>query len=104
MSVPNRVIQELAGTAELCGTELSQAATQIMCAELEGYPEPMVLGALSRLRREHQGRFTLAAIISRMDDGRPGVEEAWAMFPKDESSTVAMTEEMREAMGAAWGF
>lgn len=102
MSVSTRIIQELAVTAELCGTQMSEAAARVMCAELAVYPEHVVLGALSRLRREHQGRLTLAAIITRLDDGRPGVEEAWATFPKNESGSAAVTTEMQEAMGAAW--
>jgi hypothetical protein len=101
MSVSNRIIQELAVTAELCGTEMSAAAAQVMCAELEGYPEDSVLGALCRLRREHQGRLTLASIISRLDDGRPGAEEAWALFPKNEMESSPMTLEMQEAIAVA---
>jgi hypothetical protein len=97
-----KIIQELAVTAELCGADMSEAAARVMCAELAVYSEREVLGALSRLRREHQGRFTLAAIITRLDDGRPGAEEAWAVFPKDESSSAAVTTEMQEAMSAAW--
>lgn len=102
MTVSNRVIQELAVTAELCGTEMSDAAARVMCAELAVYPESAVLGALSKLRREHQGRFTLAAIISRLDDGRPGVEEAWAIYPKEESESAAVTTEMQLAMHSAY--
>lgn len=102
MQVSQKIIQELAVTAELCGAEMSAPAAQVMCAELSVYPERAVLGALSRLRREHQGRFTLAAIITRLDDGRPGAEEAWAMFPKDESASAAVTTEMQEAMSSAW--
>ena len=101
MSVSNRIIQELAVTAELCGTEMSAAAAQVICAELECYPEDAVLGALSMLRREHQGRLTLASIISRLDDGRPGAEEAWALFPKNEMDSAAMTLEMQEAIAVA---
>lgn len=41
-------------------------------------------------------------IIDRMrPDGRPGVEEAWAMIPKDEHGSAMMTEEMAEAYGIA---
>ena len=34
-------------------------------------------------------------------DGRLGADEAWAMIPRDEHTSVVMTEEMAEAMGAA---
>lgn len=32
-------------------------------------------------------------------DGRPGVEEAWAMIPRDENKTIVWTEEMAQAFG-----
>jgi len=102
MSVSKKIIENLAVTAELCGTELSDAAAQIMCADLFQYPESAVLGALAKLRREHQGRLTLAAIITRLDDGRPGVEEAWAIYPKDEADSAAVTTEMQMAMSSAY--
>ncbi len=35
------------------------------------------------------------------NDGRPGPEEAWALVPKDEETSVVMTEEMAAAAGAA---
>jgi hypothetical protein len=40
-------------------------------------------------------------VIERLDDGRPGAEEAWAMVPKDEEESAVITGEMRFAMGVA---
>jgi len=91
----------IAVCAELTGTELSQAAARVFSDDLSKYPEQQVMGALSRCRRELKGRLTLADVISRLDDGRPGVEEAWAMIPKTENESVVWTEEMALAMADA---
>lgn len=37
----------------------------------------------------------------KASDGRPGPEEAWAMIPHDERSSVVWTDEMAEAFGVA---
>jgi hypothetical protein len=87
----------VAVTAELTGTNLSETAIQVMLDDLARYPEPQVMGALTRCRRELKGRMTIADVLTRLDDGRPGVEEAWAMLPKDEADTAVWTEEMSKA-------
>lgn len=96
-----RVIEALAVAAEITGTELSRGAAKVMVADLGRYPEEQVLAALTRCRREVRGRLTLADVLARLDDGRPGPEEAWAMLPHDESKTVVWTSEMAEAFGVA---
>lgn len=95
------VVQALALTAELTGAQLSDAAKMMMVEDLSDYDAAAVVTALSRCRRELKGRLTLAEIIARIDDGRPGPEEAWAMLPRDEERTVVWTEEMIEAWGVA---
>jgi hypothetical protein len=95
------LIDALAVTAELTGTEFSKAAVKVMATDLAAYPLTQVLGALTRCRRELKSRLTIAAIIERLDDGRPGPNEAWAMIPQDESGSVVWTEEMAEAFGVA---
>lgn len=95
------LIQALAVTAELTGTQLSEPAARVMASDLAAYPLQQVLGALTRCRRELKGRLTIAAIIERLDDGRPGPEEAWAMIPQDERTSVVWTTEMAEAFGVA---
>jgi hypothetical protein len=94
-----RLLQAIAVTAELTGTLLSEAAARVVAADLAKFPEAQVLGALTRCRKELKGRLTLAEIISRLADGRPGPEEAWAMLPAGEHDTVVWTEEMRIAWG-----
>jgi hypothetical protein len=98
MKPSSKLSEAIAVTAELTGTILSKVAAQVMLDDLSRYPEHQVMGALTRCRRELKGRLTIADVISRLDDGRPGVEEAWAMVPKGESDTVVWTEEMSQAM------
>lgn len=95
------LLDALAVTAELTGTELTKAAARVMVADLQAYPLPQVLAALTRCRRELKGRLTLAAILERLDDGRPGPQEAWAMIPQDEAGSVVWTAEMAAAFGVA---
>jgi len=98
----SRLLMAIAVTAELCGKVYTSAAAQLFADDLDGYDEPAVLAALSRCRRELDGRpFNVAAVIARIEDGRPGVEQAWAMLPLSESATVVWTDEMREAWAAA---
>jgi hypothetical protein len=96
------LLKALAVTAELTGTSLSTAAADVLADDLAVYPLEQVLGALTRCRRELKSRLTAAEIISRLDDGRPGPEEAWAMIPPDEEGSVVWTEEMAQAFGVAW--
>jgi hypothetical protein len=96
------LLKALAVTAELTGTELSEGAARVMAADLEEYPLPAVLAALTRCRRELKSKLTIAAVMERMDDGRPGADEAWAMIPPEEEGSCVWTEEMADAYGVAW--
>lgn len=99
MNKPSKTLSEaVAVTAELTGTELSEIAIKVMLGDLARFPEEQVLVALTRCRREMKGRLTIADVVSRLDDGRPGVEEAWAMIPKDEATTAVWTVEMAKAL------
>lgn len=95
------LLKALAVTAELTGTQLSPDAVKVMAADLCEFDEGHVVGALTRCRKELRGRLTLAEIILRLDDGRPGVEEAWALVPKSEAETGVLTDEIATAMGVA---
>jgi hypothetical protein len=95
------VLQALAVTAELTQTPLSAAGAKVMAEDLAAYPEHQVLGALSRCRKEVRGKLTVHDVVSRLDDGRPGPEEAWAMLPMDERQTVVWTDDMTAAWGVA---
>ncbi|MBE0615222.1 MAG: hypothetical protein IH604_16235 [Burkholderiales bacterium] len=102
MSPSKQLLQAIAVTAELTGTQLSDAAARVMARDLARYSEPQVLGALTRCRRELRPRgLTIEAVISRLNDGRLGAEEAWASAPKNEVQSVVWTEEMAQAWGIA---
>lgn len=96
-----QIIEAVAVTAELCGRTFTPAAARMFVADLAGYPDAAVVEALKRCRREVRGVLTVQDVISRLDDGRPGPEQAWAQIPRDESSTVVWTEEMSAAYGVA---
>lgn len=96
----SKVIQAIAVTAELCGRTFSPAAAAVFAADLDGFPDDAVLAALTRCRKEVRGILTTQDVISRIDDGRPGVEEAWAMIPRDEESSIVWTDEMAQAYGS----
>src|SRR6185436_1156205 len=96
------MLEAIAVTCELTSTSLSEAAIRVMVDTLSQYPEPQVLGALKKCCKELRGKLTLADILTRLDDGRPGVEEAWAMLSRvlgNEQASLVWTEEMREAYG-----
>lgn len=96
------VLEALAVTAELLSMSLSPAAARVLAMDLDGVPEPAILAALVRCRRElRPGAFCVAAILARVEDGRPGVEQAWAMLPQAETQTVVWTDEMIAAWAVA---
>jgi hypothetical protein len=102
MAHTENLLKAIAVTAELTQTQLSKAAARVMADDLARYPEAQVIEALTRCRRELKGRMSIADVLSRIDDGRPEGEEAWAMMPKDEGSSVVWTSEMAAAFGAAY--
>lgn len=91
------LVQALAVTAEICGTNLSEPAAKVLAEDLRCYDRAQVIGALKRCRAELKSRLTLSEIISRLDDGRPGPDEAFAMLPRGEDQTVVWTDEMAAA-------
>ena len=97
--VSSSILQAVAVTAELCGRTFSPEAASVFVSDLDGFSEPALLTALKRCRREVRGVLTVQDVVSRIDDARPGPDEAWAMVPKDEATTVVWTDEMREAFG-----
>lgn len=96
------ILKAVAATAELCGRVFTPAAAAMFAQDLEGYDERAVLAALTKCRKTLGGKpFTVEAVLTRIDDGRPGVEEAWAMIPRDEATSVVWTTEIAEAWGVA---
>lgn len=93
------LLQAIAVTAELTGTELTKEAARVFADDLTEYPLEQVLAALKRCRQECRGRMSIADVISRIDDGRPTADEAWAMIPRDEDGSTVWTQEMATAFG-----
>lgn len=99
--VSSKVLEAIAVTAELCGRTFSPAAAKVFAMDLDGFPDEAILGALARCRKEVKGLLTVQDVVSRIDDGRPGVEQAWAMLPHDEHTSTVWTDEMASAWGIA---
>ena len=95
------LLEAIAVTAELCGRVLSPAAAEVFCADLASYPLNQIVGALTRCRKEVRGMLTVQDVVSRLEDGRPGPEEAWAALPMSERDSAVWTDEMSEAFGVA---
>lgn len=95
------LIEAVAVTAELCGRVFSEAAARVFVGDLAAYPEPAVIKALTRCRKEVRGVLTVQDVVSRIDDGRPGPEEAWAQLPFNESQSAVWTDEMQRAWAVA---
>lgn len=95
------LVEAITVTSEVCGSLLSAAAAEILAKDLAEFDERQVLGALARCRLELQGALRLPEIVARIEDGRPGVDEAWAMMPKSELASVVWTDEMAQAWGVA---
>lgn len=95
------LIQAVAVTAELCGRVFSEGAARMFVQDLSNFSEPAVLKALARCRREVKGMLTIQDVVSRIDDGRQGVEEAWSQMPFHESQSVVWSDEGAKAFGIA---
>lgn len=91
------LVEILQATAEIYGKQLSHAAAVMLLTDLSAFPEQQIVAALSRCRKELRQFPTIADILLRIDDGRPGVEEAWALCPISESQTAVWTDEIRMA-------
>lgn len=97
------LIEAIAVTVELTRGQVTRAAAAVMADDLAQYPEDQVIVALKRCRRELSRPMTIADVVARIEDGRPGPEEAWAhVFPMlgDESVSVVWTEEESQAFFA----
>jgi len=93
--------EALAVTAEIYGRSMSKVAAKVLAQDLSGYPLNAVIASLGRCRRELKHFPSVAEIIERIDDGRPGIEAAWALCPKDEHRSVCWTDEMARAFAIA---
>jgi hypothetical protein len=97
----NPVVEAILLTAEICGRPLSAGAAKLMAQDLASLPQEQVLAALARCRLEVEGILTLPAIVLRIDDGRPDIDAAWELLPRNESVSVVWTNEVVLAWSAA---
>lgn len=97
-----KILEQLAGTAELMGQQLSPNAAAMMVNDLSEYNPQLIIEALTALRKDAKARFSIGAIIENIESltqgGRPSAEEAWAMVPKDEDTSAVMNNEMAQAL------
>jgi hypothetical protein len=99
--VAGQLVQAISLTSEVCGLPLSAAAAEMLARDLAGFNKGAVMDALARCRLELQGPLKTSDIVVRIEDGRPDADEAWAMMPRTESSSVVWTDEMAQAWGVA---
>ena len=102
LNVENDLAEAIAATAELCGQPLSFTAARLLARDLANLQRSAVFDALARCRIELHGALNIGEVLARIDDGRPGVEEAWDMLPTNEAASVVWTAEMAQAWGKAW--
>lgn len=96
------IVKAVAVTMELTGATFSDEAAEALVEHLSRFETPHVLAALGRCRTELARPFTLADVLDRLPDGRPGPEEAWGMVVGiTDQDTVVWTTEIAEAWAAA---
>jgi hypothetical protein len=100
-----KLLEALAGTAELMGAQLSPVALAMMAKDLQEYEPALLMQALKNVRKASRF-FNLNAIIEEVEklkpDGRLGADEAWAIYPHDEATSAVISNEMAEAMQVAY--
>lgn len=95
-------------TMGLYQTEISTDVLKLWWGALQNFTLETVRQAFSRhVQDGKQGRFApkpadIIGIIGEMNpDGRPGADEAWSLYPHDESSSAVINNEIAEAMNIA---
>lgn len=95
------VVKALTVVCETTQTVWTQATQDVVLKKLGAYSAAQVIAALDLCLNQVKFKLSYADIASRIDDGRPGAEEAWSLMPKDEQHSGCVTREMSEAWGAA---
>lgn len=98
-----KFISDLKIATSLFGKELTEPAIMMMVSVLSGYEENELCDSLKKCILKNKFFPTVADIISNLSSGHPNVEEAWALVPKTNDETAAMTQVMRRAFGSCYG-
>lgn len=99
----SEIVKAIAVANKACGgVEIDCDVMRIFVNKLERRTSSEILRALDKCIDEVKGQLAVRDIIQRIkiEDGRPGPDEAWAMVPKDENSTAVWTDEMAIAWRA----
>lgn len=98
------ILTQIAGTAEVMGSELSPTALAVLADDLAEFDNNTIIAGLRNLRKSKQ-RFSSGAVISEIEkltpNARIGADEAWALYPHNEADSAVITNEMAEAMQVA---
>lgn len=102
MKLHEKTIERLGVVYEMCGGRtLSTGVMNHLVTLLEPYGDgagdEAIMKALARCERELKGHIAPADIIQRIDDGRPGPDEAWALCPSSEADSTVLTDEISAA-------
>lgn len=102
MATQNDVIKFIMTMAEMHQRPMPEASAKLYLEMIGGFPPDVIMASLRECGRKIPRFPTAAEVVQRCEamDGRPGVEEAWAMIPKDEYGSVVWTQEMATAFGA----
>ena len=87
------------------GRELRAELLKLYTEKLSHYPPDAVRAALNSCVNTMKGHLALSDVVKRVVamDGRPDVETAWSMIPKNESQSCVWTDEMVQAWNVARG-
>jgi hypothetical protein len=96
-----RILKQLTLAIHMTQANYPADIVDAIVNRLDAYPEGPVLKALARCQVELGFPVKPKDIIDRIDDGRPGPEEAWALIPRDEATTVVWNDEIAKAWGIA---
>ena len=100
----NEFVKLLKATLEVYGQALpSSEVIRIWWSALLNFDIANVRASLDEHIRKSKFSPRPADILEILNsicsDGRPGADEAWAMIPRDEQTSVVMNQEMSEALG-----
>jgi hypothetical protein len=98
----SQLLKAIRVIARRCGREFDdKEVIESLAEDLSRFPTLIVLAALARCRLELRTFPTVADVIDRMPGQHPPADEAWAMLPKNEQTSVVWTDEMAQAFDTA---